>query len=507
MSNKLDLASLSIQKINALLQNGISAQLLLVFMTKMSTDEYSSRTRKFESSTKLIGKQDAYAKYLILKGASLKDVPDFTDAFFKNHLQLFIENGYNLNDLLYHVSCHYEGSDRVKMAVTLIRKKVDIKFLNLVQLPIKEVKELLKHGVAAQELLVSLTSTVITQDSSGGEKSDTNLELIARQSELAKFLINNGASLKDISDFSTDFLKNNLQLLTENGKNLSGYLWNISSKYYGSDRLEILLELIKHKADIKFLNVTQLTIEEVEELLKHGVPAQEMLASLVAQDATKYSSVTGKFETSPELIANQSDLAKFLIEQGADLKDVTTFSGDFVKNHPSLVQEHKESRYFALANFTPNDMEINPVVLKLIKSIFVNKDYSKEYVEQAFIELCYKFHKIIDASPTIAKVLAYVSESPNLDIYVDDDKVVKKAVGTYYSDNGNISVSQNTETSTHIHESFHKAFDSFYKNSSRPYSQGDLETMSRLNDLIESELLMQDIVAGYYSWFPYEEAH
>jgi hypothetical protein len=426
------------------------------------------------------------------------------------------------------------------------------------------IEMLLANGKSAQDLLVAIVRTSIDKD----EKFEPCPERIAKQSELVKFCINNGASLKgafkNVYEIPATFIENNLPLVIASQYDPTQVLQRITGIAYGlKNPLRLVAKLINdHKADahkLSYTFVSDLDSGSIEFLLnegmgveillqtafennskkkqnelfklafKHGasassfkslhtsvknchedifeilikkykVPAQDLLNVLIHARVDQYNLATKESEPNPELIDKQTALMNFLIGNGANLKDISHSPSDFVKNHPSLV---KEAKYFFLADLVPKDIEMDPVVLNLMKGVFVKKSYLEEYTNKIFLEFCYEFHKVMHTSPTIARVLNYVSQMPNLEIYIDDEGVLRNNAGTYYSNNGKIYIQHSVtdRVATIVHECFHKAFDTLYKNISRPYSPNDMKAREEISKLIESDLLVQELVPEYKSWF------
>lgn len=73
-----------------------------------------------------------------------------------------------------------------------------------------------KYKVPAQDLLNVLMHARIDQHNQTTKKSEPSQELIAKQTECTKLLIANGAKLKDCTNFSRDFVKNNPLMFKKN---------------------------------------------------------------------------------------------------------------------------------------------------------------------------------------------------------------------------------------------------------------------------------------------------
>lgn len=104
MSDTLDLREITMQDAEKLLKDGMSAPDLLVSLVKMSTDEYSSDTKKFEPSPTLAAKQSELVQFCINNGTSLKDVFDGVHQipanFIENNLPLIIASQYDPTEVL-----------------------------------------------------------------------------------------------------------------------------------------------------------------------------------------------------------------------------------------------------------------------------------------------------------------------------------------------------------------------------------------------------------------------
>ena len=444
MKNTLDLEKLTIEEVQTLLANGESVQELLVSVVKMSTTSYSSVTGKFKPSTELIDKQSKLVQFCITKGAKFRDAfknpYEIPASFIENNLPLIIASKYNSNEILQKiVTCTTFLNDPLRFITKLIDDhNADTKKLYFIDSDNHKIIEfLLNKGMKADVVLKAAFSV------------KDNIE---KQKELFDLVLKPGV---DISVF----------------KNLNIPLENCNESTF-------------------------------KLLMDNGVSAQNLL-EIVIKEYGKYNAATGQFELNQEMIAKQTALTHFLIGSGAKLQDISDFPSDFVKNHPELVKDAKEARYFSLADFVPNDIEMDSVVLNLMKGVFIKQYYSKEYTEKTFLEFCYALHKVMDKSPTIAKVLSYVSQMPNLEIYIDDEALSHDNDGIYRGHTGKIYIqpSNNNRVSTIVHECLHKALDTLYKNTSRPYSPDDTQTKEQISKLIESDLLVQELVPEYNSWF------
>ena len=78
-------------------------------------------------------------------------------------------------------------------------------------------------------------------------------------------------------------------------------------------------------------NILNFSLQVFYACLWVGISPQELLGHVATSDTTKYSSKTRKFDPSKALIARQTELTKLLINKGANLDVIKTFSVNFVK--------------------------------------------------------------------------------------------------------------------------------------------------------------------------------
>lgn len=356
MTSTLDLKHITIQVAKKLLKDGMTAQDLLVSVAKMSTNEYSYKTKKFEQNTILVTKQSKLVQFCINNGASLKGafkyVHQISASFIENNLPLLIANKYYSDDFLEHISLN---PDQFNDPSSLITKLIndygantqslsynsfepDMSFIGFLlskgmkgnQLltsafviqDIEKQKKLFdlafKHGatsssfkdssikvkdcnedifkilindykVSVQDLLTAVLNANIEQYNKQTDTLEPSIQLIGKQSELVDFLIENGASLKGIYDIPSHIVKSHLK------------------------------QIINDKVDVKSLDLSDLTIEEIKTLLAYSSP-EDLLFSVTKITTTNLSSDTGKYALNPKLIAKQAELIQFCIDKNPEAK-------------------------------------------------------------------------------------------------------------------------------------------------------------------------------------------
>ncbi len=339
----------------------------------------------------------------------------------------------------------------------------------------------------AQNLLASSTN-VNNEHLAIREEAQPNSELTDQQKTLDILLNKKRETMKSLHDVGRNYVKDNLQLIIESQK------------------------------DVKSLDLLGLTSGQFKMMCAQKVPVLDMFISVISTSPSEYSIATGKLEPSPKFIAKQAEFVRYLIDNGLDLKaiNIRWFPKDFTKNHPLLVKEVREAQYISLEKFLQEDMEMEPIVLKLISNTFIHQNFSPKRTEELLKEF-YDLHKIVGASPTIARVLNYIYDNTNQEIYIDPFRFLRESQelfikGALYHHSDKICLSPYIHrtssghiaplTSTIIHELFHKVLRMLYENDSNPYSKNDIETKSQISDIIEEELSMQDLLKEYYnSWF------
>jgi ankyrin repeat protein len=322
MSDTFNLENLTVEEANKLLESGnTSAQDLLGSVVRADTSKYNPEIQKFEPNQELINKQTKLANFCVAKGAKLKDafqnVHDIPASFIENNLQLLITSRYKPTEILQRITSNLYGlSDPLSLITKLIGDhkadasklsyissdlninsiefllsrglKGDVLLMPAFQNSDKEKqKELLdlafkhgassssfksvyaalenlnedvfkmlitKHKVSLQDLLGLVVRASTSQYNQANQKSEPNQELINKQTALTNFLIGNGANLKDITNSSSDFVKNNLQLIINN----------------------------KVKVTAKYLDLFLFDIEELEMLLKHNISPQNLFKRILS---------------------------------------------------------------------------------------------------------------------------------------------------------------------------------------------------------------------------------
>lgn len=322
MSETFNLEKFTVEEGNKLFESGsTSAQDLLGSVVRASTSKYNPDTQKSEPSKELIDKQTKLAQLCFAEGARLKDVfkniYEIPASFIENNLPLIIESQFYATEVLQHITLNLYGlNDPLSLITKLIDDhKADTYKISYISSALdsssielllnkgmkgdtllraafennnqKKQKELLelafKHGastsffknlnnisaenlnedvfkllidtykVPAQDLLNVVVRASTSQYNQANQKSEPNKDLIAKQTALTNFLIGSGAELKDVTNFSSDFVKNNLQLIIES----------------------------KAKLKAESLNLDSLTIEELQTLLKHNITPQELFKKVL----------------------------------------------------------------------------------------------------------------------------------------------------------------------------------------------------------------------------------
>ena len=347
MSDTLDLEKLTLEEAETLLKNGTSAQGLLSIVVKMSTTSYSSVTGKFEPSLELIAKQSKLAQLCITKGANFKGA--FENIYIPAS---FIENNLPL------IASHYDPT----------------KILNYIS------------------------------GNTYGLNNPLNL--------ITKLMNEYKADAGEVSYISSELDSSSIDLLLSKGMKGDALLNTAFNVNNNQEKQKVLFELaFKHGASSSYFKNQNISVENCnEDIVKllmdnYKVSPQDLLSTVVRARIDQYNQTTQQSEPSPELIARQTALTYFLIENGAALKNVTMFSNDFVKNHLQLIIESNaklKAEHLDWSSFTIEEVEtllkhkISPK--DLFKGVLSNAESFSAAIGNVPIseELIIKFKNIIE---------------------------------------------------------------------------------------------------------------
>ena len=157
-----------------------------------------------------------------------------------------------------------------------------------------------------------------SQYNQANQKFEPNQELINKQTALTNFLIGSGAKLQDITNLSSDFVKNNLQSIIDNKVKLQAESLDLDSL-----TIEEFKTLLKHNISPKDLFTQVLRYAEGDDkpLSEESISKLKNLVELARtnnDDANKifsqYSQVIYSSDNDGQIFTLNSDIFKYLLE-------------------------------------------------------------------------------------------------------------------------------------------------------------------------------------------------